>query len=88
MSVIGDALGRRIAFEEMTPDEFRNLSKGTAPSSVVDMLLAAWSAAVGQPAYATTAVADILGTAPRTLRQWAADHTTAFTESSNGSEGS
>ncbi len=85
IGVIGDALGRRIPFEEMTPDEFRNLSQGTAPSSVVDMLLAAWSAAVGQPAYITTAVADILGTAPRTFRQCAADHAAAFTEGSQGS---
>ncbi|MGA5824275.1 NAD(P)H-binding protein [Kitasatospora sp. NPDC094028] len=76
---IGDALGRRIAFEELTPDEFRNLWQGTAPGPVVDMLLAAWSAAVGQPAYVTTTVADVLGTAPRTFRQWAADHATAFT---------
>ncbi len=82
VGVIGDALGHRIAFEEMTRDEFRSLSEGTAPSSVVDMLLAAWSAAVGQPAYVTTAVADILGTAPRTFRQWAAGHATAFTERS------
>jgi uncharacterized protein YbjT (DUF2867 family) len=80
VDVIGDALGRRVAFEEMTPDEFRSLSEGTVPSPVVDMLLAAWSAAVGQPAYITTAVADILGTAPRTFREWAADHATAFTE--------
>lgn len=82
VSVIGDALERRIAFEEMTPDDFRSLSEGTAPGPVVDMLLAAWSAAVGQPAYITTAVADILGTPPRTFRQWAADHATAFTEGS------
>ena len=46
---------------------------------------AAWSAAVEQPAYITTTVADILGTAPRTFRQWAADHATAFTEGSEGS---
>lgn len=80
VDVIGDVLGHRIAFEETTPDEFRRLSEGTAPSSAVDMLLAAWSAAVGQPAYISTAVSDILGTAPRTFRQWAADHATAFTE--------
>ncbi|MEU7428913.1 hypothetical protein [Streptomyces sp. NPDC040750] len=66
----------------MTPDEFRSLSQGTAPSSVVDMLLAAWSAAVGQPAYVTTAVRDILGTAPRTFGQWAADQASAFTKDS------
>ena len=85
VAVIADALGIRIAFEEMTPDEFRHVSRGTAPGPVVDMLLTAWSAAVGQPAYLTTAVADILGTAPRTFRQWAADHATAFTEGSAGS---
>ncbi|TRV81120.1 NAD-dependent epimerase/dehydratase family protein [Streptomyces sp. 130] len=82
VEIIGDVLGgrRRVTFEETTPGEFRRLSEGTAPGSVVDMLLAAWSAAVGQPAYVTTAVADILGRAPRTFRQWAADHATAFTE--------
>ncbi|WP_241836676.1 NAD(P)H-binding protein [Streptomyces sp. CB01249] len=79
LDVIGDALGRRIAFEEMTPDAFRSLWEGTVPGSAVDMLLGAWSAAVGQPAYLTTAVADILGRPPRTLRQWAADHASAFT---------
>ncbi|MGW5640997.1 NAD(P)H-binding protein [Streptomyces sp. NPDC003832] len=82
VEAIGDALGHRIPFEEMTPDEFRRLSEDSAPASVVDMLLAAWNAAVGQPAHITTAVADILGRPPRTYRQWAADHATAFTESS------
>ncbi|MFE2009143.1 NAD(P)H-binding protein [Streptomyces sp. NPDC059491] len=82
VGLIADALGHPIAFEEMTPDEFRRLSEGTAPRSVVDMLLTAWSSAVGQPAYLTDTVADILGTAPRTFRQWAADHATAFTEAS------
>ncbi|WP_231607647.1 hypothetical protein [Streptacidiphilus albus] len=43
------------------------------------------AAAVGQPAYVTTAVADILGTSPRSFRQWAADHAAAFTESPAGS---
>ncbi|NBE52147.1 NAD(P)H-binding protein [Streptomyces sp. YC537] len=79
VGAIGDALGRRITFEEMTPDEFRSLSEGTVPNPAVDMLLAAWNAAAGQPAYVTTTVADILGTAPRTFHQWATDHATAFT---------
>ncbi|MFJ3644231.1 NAD(P)H-binding protein [Streptomyces sp. NPDC090108] len=82
VDVIGDALGRRIAFEEMTPDEFRSLSEGTAPGPVIDMLLAAWSAAVGQPAYISTTVADVLGTAPRTFHQWATDHASEFTQGS------
>ncbi|MER7582635.1 NAD(P)H-binding protein [Kitasatospora sp. NPDC097691] len=82
VGAIGDALGRQIAFEEMTPDEFRSLSEGAAPASVIDMLLACWSAAVGQPAYVTSTVAEILGTAPRTFRQWATDHAAAFTQGS------
>ncbi|MFY1683447.1 NmrA family NAD(P)-binding protein [Micromonospora sp. WMMD730] len=78
VGIIGDVLGRPIAFEELSPDEFR---RGT-PESVrpaVDMLLNAWNAALGQPAYLTPSVADILGTPPRTFRQWVADHAAAFT---------
>ncbi|MGW5328309.1 NAD(P)H-binding protein [Streptomyces sp. NPDC004014] len=82
VDIIGDALGRRIAFEEMTPDEFRSLSEGTASSAAAEMLLAAWRSAVGQPAYTSTAVTDILGTPPRTFRQWAVDHAGAFTRGS------
>ncbi|WP_239580458.1 SDR family oxidoreductase [Streptomyces sp. HB132] len=82
VDVIAAALGRRIAFEEMSPDEFRGLWEGTVPRPAIDMLLAAWSAAVGQPAYVTTAVADVLGTAPRAFRQWAVDHAIAFTKGS------
>ncbi|WP_244189687.1 hypothetical protein [Streptomyces incarnatus] len=77
------AVAARTLYQDgyMTPDEFRRLSEGT-PSSVVDMLLTAWSVAVGQPAYVTTAVADILRTAPRTLHQWAANHASAFAKDS------
>ncbi|MFI8515149.1 NAD(P)H-binding protein [Streptomyces sp. NPDC085460] len=78
VDILGDVLGRRIAFEELTPDEFRHRWEGTVPRPAVDMLLAAWNAAVGQPAYTTSTVADILGTAPRTFRQWATDHSSAF----------
>ncbi|MFF8410115.1 NAD(P)H-binding protein [Streptomyces omiyaensis] len=79
VGVIGDVLGRRIAFEEMTPEEFRSLWEGAAPGPVIDMLLAAWSAAAERPAYLTDTVADVLGTPPRTFRQWAVEHSEAFT---------
>lgn len=45
---------------------------------VVEMLLAAWGAAVGVPAFVTSNVHDILGSPPRTFRQWASDHAAAF----------
>jgi uncharacterized protein YbjT (DUF2867 family) len=78
VSIIGDVLGRRIAFEELSPDEFRDETEGTWPLPIVDMLLAAWGATIGRPAFITSTVFDILGSAPRSFRQWVADHATAF----------
>ena len=76
--IIGDVLGRRIEFEELSPDEFRRETEGSWPRPAVDMLLAAWGATIGRPAFITPTVFDILGSAPRSFRQWAADHITAF----------
>jgi hypothetical protein len=44
------------------------------------MLLAAWGATIGRPAFITSTVFDILGSAPRSFRQSVADHATAFME--------
>src|SRR3954452_2014780 len=77
--IIGDVLGRRIKFEELSPDEFRRETEGSWPRPVVDMLLDAWGASMGTPAYVTSTVSDILGSA-RSFRQWATDHAAAFTE--------
>jgi hypothetical protein len=38
------------------------------------MLLAAWSATIGRPAYVTSTVAEVVGRPSRTFRQWVADH--------------
>jgi uncharacterized protein YbjT (DUF2867 family) len=80
VSIIGDVIGHRIRFEELSPDEFRNQTEGTWPRPVVDMLLAAWGATMGRPALVTSTVSDILGSAPRSFRQWVADHAPAFTD--------
>jgi uncharacterized protein YbjT (DUF2867 family) len=80
VGIIGDVLGRRIGVEELSPDEFRSVTEGSGPRAVVDMLLAAWGATIGRPAYITTTVLEILGSAPRSFRQWVADHATAFME--------
>jgi uncharacterized protein YbjT (DUF2867 family) len=86
VSIIGDVLGRRITFEELSPEEFRSETEGSWPRPVVDMLLAAWGATMGRPAFITSTVFDILGSAPRTFRQWVADHATAFMEGPAGDE--
>jgi uncharacterized protein YbjT (DUF2867 family) len=79
VSIIGDVIGRRITFEELSPAEFRRETEGSWPRPVVDMLLDAWGAAMGRPAFITSAVTDILGSA-RSFRQWVADHAGAFQE--------
>ena len=79
VSIIGDVIGRRITFEELSPDEFRRETEGSWPRPVVDMLLDAWGATMGRPAFITSAVTDILGSA-RSFRQWVADHAGAFLE--------
>ena len=78
VSIIGDVVGRRIEFVELSLDEFRSETEGSWPRPVVDMLLAAWGATIGRPAFITSTVFDILGSAPRSFRQWVADHATAF----------
>jgi uncharacterized protein YbjT (DUF2867 family) len=78
VGIIADAIGRHIQFEELSPDEFRRETEGSWPVPVVNMLLAAWGAAIGRPAFVTSTVADIVGTPARTFRQWAADHADAF----------
>ena len=80
VSIIGDVLGRRITFEELSPEEFRSETEGSWPPPAVDMLLAAWGATMGRPAFITSTVFDILGSAPRSFRQWVADNAAAFME--------
>ena len=76
--MIGEAINRRLRFEELSPEEFRCQTAGTWPDGVADMLLTAWKAALGHPAYVTSDVQKITGSPPRTFRQWAADHASAF----------
>jgi len=78
VSIIGAAIGRHIHFEELSPDDFRRETAESWPRSVVDMLLAAWRATIGRPAFVTSTVFDVLGSPPRTFHLWAADNATAF----------
>ena len=84
--IIGDAIGRRIQFDELSPEDFRRETAGMWPAPVVDMLLAAWKATLGQPAFVTSTVSDVLGSPARTFRQWTADHAAAFLEHPAGHE--
>ena len=76
---IGRALGRSLRVEEMSPDEARSeLLPILGSSTVVNMLLNAWAAALGQPAFVTSTFAELTGSPARTFLEWATDHAAQF----------
>ncbi|MGO9257063.1 MAG: NAD(P)H-binding protein [Bryobacteraceae bacterium] len=78
MSTIGGVIGRSLRLEEISPDEARSELLALMPAFVVNMLLDAWAAAIGQPAHVTSTVAEITGAPARTFRDWATDHAAEF----------
>lgn len=78
VDAIGDAIGRRVELHELTPDEFREEYGERFGPQASNMLLAAWAAAVGVPAYVTSTVADITGTTARSFAEWAVENVAAF----------
>ena len=78
VDTIGAVLGRSLRIEEISPDEARRELLAIMPASVVNMLLNAWAASIGQPAFVTPTVAEITGIPPRTFRDWTADNAAEF----------
>jgi uncharacterized protein YbjT (DUF2867 family) len=78
LRIIGAAIGRHVDLDELSPAEFRRETADTWPRPVVDMLLAAWEATMGRPAFVTSTVLEVVGLPPRTFAQWAGDHVCAF----------
>jgi hypothetical protein len=64
--------------EEISPDEARQELLSIMPAGVVNMSLNAWAAAIGQPAFVTSTVADITGVPARPFADWVADHSAEF----------
>ena len=76
VSTIGEVIGRSLRYEEISPEEA--LRELPFPASAVRMLLDAWAAALGQPAYVTSTVAEIAGRPARGFRDWVSDHVEEF----------
>jgi uncharacterized protein YbjT (DUF2867 family) len=77
VEIIGEAIGRSLSFEELTPDAFRQ-AMTMMPLPVANMLLSAYAAAVGLPALLTSTIADVTGARARSFREWAGDHVRDF----------
>jgi uncharacterized protein YbjT (DUF2867 family) len=79
IQAIGRAIGRSLRVEEMTPNEARSELLPVLGSAVsIDMLLNAWGAALGQPAFVSSSFAELTGRASRSFAQWAADYAAEF----------
>jgi len=79
VQTIGRAIGRTLRVEEMSPEEARSeLLPLFGSSTVIEMLLRAWAAAVGQPAFVSSTFAELTGVQPRTFLDWASDNAAEF----------
>lgn len=78
VETIGDAIGRPLRFEEISEEAARNQMLVMMPPPIADMLLRAYAATVNRPAFVTTTVAELTGTAAATFRRWADDHAQDF----------
>ena len=80
VQIIGDAIGRPLRFEELSHESAREQMLAMRfPPPIADMLLDAYSAAVGLPALVTSTVFDVTGTPARSFRDWSLDHAADFT---------
>lgn len=79
VQIIGDAIGRPLRFEELARESAREQMLAMRfPPAAADMLLDAYTAAVGQPALVTGTVLEVTGAPARSFRDWALDHASEF----------
>jgi uncharacterized protein YbjT (DUF2867 family) len=78
VSTIGRVIGRSMRIEEISPDEARQELLNIMPAGAVSMLLNAWAAASGQPAFVTSTVRDITRMPARAFADWVTDHAAEF----------
>jgi len=78
ISTIAGVLGRELRVEEISPDEARRELLTIGPLPAVNMLLDAWSAALGHPAHMTSTFTQITGAPAKSFRTWVTDNASAF----------
>ena len=75
---IGEAIGRPLRYEEISPEIIRQQMLTQMPSAVVDGMLKAWAGFATKPEPVSHTVEEITGTPAHTYREWAIDHASAF----------
>ncbi|MFI6595374.1 NAD(P)H-binding protein [Nonomuraea sp. NPDC050536] len=75
---LGNAIGRDIPVEELTPDQARVELARTMPPIGVETMMRVWSSSVGVPARTSAIVPELTGRPAHTFAQWARDHVSDF----------
>jgi len=78
MRAIGEAIGRPLRWEEVSPEAARQQLLADMPPSVVDGILDAHAQFAAEPEPVTSTVEAITGAPARTFREWATDHAGDF----------
>jgi uncharacterized protein YbjT (DUF2867 family) len=79
LDIIGEAIGKPVRYHELTDAEARAALAPIVPDWVMDAVVGYWAHTDGVPAPITDEVQRITGAAPRSFKQWAADHVADFT---------
>ncbi|GAA5194377.1 NAD(P)H-binding protein [Rugosimonospora acidiphila] len=75
---LGDAIGREVRVEVVSPDEARASLGRIVPPAAVDATLGLWEAGTRAPAEVSTVVEEITGRPGYDFAQWARDHAEDF----------
>ncbi|MBB6347157.1 uncharacterized protein YbjT (DUF2867 family) [Nonomuraea muscovyensis] len=78
VALIGEAIGRPLRYEELTPEAAREAMSRFMPRFILDTLFEQWADSVGKPARVSGDVEKIIGRPARTFARWATDHAADF----------
>ncbi|MEV6769010.1 NAD(P)H-binding protein [Nocardia sp. NPDC051030] len=78
LAAIGAGIGRDLAFEEISPKDWRAAQADSLPEFVQDFLLDIWAGTAANPERVVSTVAEVTGRPARSLSEWAADHAADF----------
>ncbi|GHO78505.1 nucleotide-diphosphate-sugar epimerase [Ktedonobacter sp. SOSP1-85] len=78
VQAIGEAIGRPLRYEEISPEVIRQQMLTQLPPAMVDGMLNAWAGFVREPEPISSIVEEITGTPAHTYKEWAIDHARDF----------
>src|SRR4051812_5808580 len=78
IATVGCVLGRSLTIEEISLEKWVHELPGFLPPFAAKILLDAWAAAIGQPAFRTSTVAELTGSPARSFSDWITEHAAEF----------